>query len=359
MEKLFPFWRYRIGNSKKHRPEHEAWNGLVLSADDPWWDTHYPPNGWGCNCYVQALDEVDLRELGKKGPDPAPEGGSRRVQYGNRLIDVPNGIDAGWAYAPGREGYQAQMNVLAKADPHVAVQAWEKDVKSGALERLNADWNEALDKLLESRVPKEILDQAHIVRDSSQAGSELAREDFKNWAKPLIDAGRGFNISDIPSEAKLMGFMNKIMLDGLEGNGFAPLSAGFNLDITDVDPGHSQRPGKKDRGAAIVIEDFYDLPNLLADESLQRAILLDIRKPIPELLVVFDARGQKYNSRHKAEMLKGKFVIQVGVDVSFLKDGQITRRILNRIRTAGLVPYHNLIDENVYKRLKWTYKAKI
>jgi hypothetical protein len=149
MKKLFPFWRYRIGNSKKHRPEHEAWNGLVLSADDPWWDTHYPPNGWGCNCYVQALDEVDLRELGKKGPDPAPEGGSRRVQYGNRLIDVPDGIDAGWAYAPGREGHQAQMNALAKADPHVAAQAQEEIEK-----HLEESKKERLAKIMAETMPE-------------------------------------------------------------------------------------------------------------------------------------------------------------------------------------------------------------
>ena len=38
---------YRHGDSRVPRPQHLAWNGLTLPADDPWWKTHYPPNGWG------------------------------------------------------------------------------------------------------------------------------------------------------------------------------------------------------------------------------------------------------------------------------------------------------------------------
>lgn len=43
-----PYWMYRHGDSVNPRPEHLAWDGLILPADDPWWDDHYPPNGWGC-----------------------------------------------------------------------------------------------------------------------------------------------------------------------------------------------------------------------------------------------------------------------------------------------------------------------
>lgn len=43
-----PYWEYRHGGSRNPRKEHKAWHGLILPADDPWWKTHYPPNGWGC-----------------------------------------------------------------------------------------------------------------------------------------------------------------------------------------------------------------------------------------------------------------------------------------------------------------------
>jgi len=43
---LKPYLEYRHGGSLEPRPEHLAWDGLILPADDPFWQTHYPPNGW-------------------------------------------------------------------------------------------------------------------------------------------------------------------------------------------------------------------------------------------------------------------------------------------------------------------------
>lgn len=45
--KARPYWQYIGGLSEHPRPLHLDWSGTVLRADDPWWQTHYPPNGWG------------------------------------------------------------------------------------------------------------------------------------------------------------------------------------------------------------------------------------------------------------------------------------------------------------------------
>ena len=42
--------RYVAVLDARTRPEHRAWHGLILPIDHPLWDTHYPPNGWGCRC---------------------------------------------------------------------------------------------------------------------------------------------------------------------------------------------------------------------------------------------------------------------------------------------------------------------
>lgn len=72
-----PYWQYRHNTVTPHaREEHRAWDGLVLRHDDPWWATHYPPNGWMCRCDVRPVSERMLRRMGKSGPDRAPGPGA-------------------------------------------------------------------------------------------------------------------------------------------------------------------------------------------------------------------------------------------------------------------------------------------
>lgn len=99
-----PYWRYLHGGSADPRPEHLEWDGMVLPADDPWWDEHYPPNGWGCSCKVVAVGPDDLPRLGKDGPDTAPSVQRETWQdpTGARQEEVPEGVDPGWSYPPGR-----------------------------------------------------------------------------------------------------------------------------------------------------------------------------------------------------------------------------------------------------------------
>lgn len=99
-----PFWRYRHSGKKDFRRLHKDWDGLVLAADDDFWKTHFPPNGWGCGCYVQSLGPRDLRRLGKDGPDQAPLTGARPYTdpRTGQTHAVPAGIDPGWDYSVGR-----------------------------------------------------------------------------------------------------------------------------------------------------------------------------------------------------------------------------------------------------------------
>ena len=42
-----PYLRYGRSPSREPRLEHRPWEGTILPVDDEWWDTHFPPNGWG------------------------------------------------------------------------------------------------------------------------------------------------------------------------------------------------------------------------------------------------------------------------------------------------------------------------
>ena len=98
-----PYWQYRHGDSVSPREEHLAWDGIILPHDDPWWDTHYPPNGWGCKCRVVTLSARDLERLGKKSPDKAPKIEYREwTDREGKTHQVPRGIDPGWDYNVGQ-----------------------------------------------------------------------------------------------------------------------------------------------------------------------------------------------------------------------------------------------------------------
>lgn len=94
----FPFWMYRHGGSADPRPQHLAWDGLVLPSDHPFWSTHAPPNGWGCSCRIIGLRRrEDARALGGD-PDKALPADWDAI---DARTGAPIGIDKGWAYQPG------------------------------------------------------------------------------------------------------------------------------------------------------------------------------------------------------------------------------------------------------------------
>ncbi|AFU47310.1 head morphogenesis protein spp1 gp7 [Acidovorax sp. KKS102] len=103
-----PYWQYDHQDWVENpRPQHVSWDGLVLERENSFWQTHFPPNGWGCHCKVRGLWPRDLQRLGKSGPDQAPEVNlvertiGQRSALGPRQVQVPEGIDPGFEYAPG------------------------------------------------------------------------------------------------------------------------------------------------------------------------------------------------------------------------------------------------------------------
>lgn len=119
-KKVLPYVLYMRTTSADPRAEHLAWVGLILPLDDPFWSTHWPPNGWACKCQVRMISAREAaaligtsRVVGKdaEGKDisvsytdtPADLGPD--VEFRNRrtgeIIKVPPGIDPGWHTNPG------------------------------------------------------------------------------------------------------------------------------------------------------------------------------------------------------------------------------------------------------------------
>lgn len=105
-----PFAMYLHSGKENYRPLHKSWNRLVLPHDDPWWDSHTPQCGWGCGCSKVAVGPDELELLGKKGPDVAPNDGTYDYldKRTGEVIKIPNGIDAGFQYRPGKAWFKSQ-----------------------------------------------------------------------------------------------------------------------------------------------------------------------------------------------------------------------------------------------------------
>lgn len=91
----FPFWKYNHSGALHPRLQHKAWDGKVMRATDPFWDVAFPPNGFGCGCFVTPVSRGALKRLGKDGPDDGPD----LSQLGT---DQPAGVDPSFAYNPGK-----------------------------------------------------------------------------------------------------------------------------------------------------------------------------------------------------------------------------------------------------------------
>jgi SPP1 gp7 family putative phage head morphogenesis protein len=112
-----PYLRYMHTASRHPRPEHLAWNGVTLPVDDPWWDTHYPPNGWGCKCSVVTLSERQFGIAQAKGDIVTEAPAMRLLDFVNgrtgERLKVPAGIDPGFGYNVGQAFLAAVAGVGA------------------------------------------------------------------------------------------------------------------------------------------------------------------------------------------------------------------------------------------------------
>lgn len=111
---VLPYLRYLPSTSEHKRPLHMSWYGILLPVDHPFWQTHFPPNGWGCKCHFEQVSERKMRRMGwvVTPDDQLPKAARRFLPANGDPIMVPDGIDPGFSYNPGTAHLRA---VAAKA----------------------------------------------------------------------------------------------------------------------------------------------------------------------------------------------------------------------------------------------------
>ncbi len=130
----FPYLQYDGGNSENPRLQHSAWDGLVLSVDDPFWQSHMPVKEWGCKCRVIPMTAGQLQRQGievSESPDVP------RVPYINKrtgeVQQIPKGVHPAFHYAPGGRRASLGQHLVDKlaAAPAAIARASIADLVAG------------------------------------------------------------------------------------------------------------------------------------------------------------------------------------------------------------------------------------
>jgi len=113
-----PFLRYVAVQDGLTRPEHQKLHNLVLPIEDPFWEVFAPPNGWNCRCTLQSLSQRDIARLLAAGEElrfdaPAVTLQAWTNKRTGEVRQVPDGVDPGWDYNPGKAGHRETVRRLA------------------------------------------------------------------------------------------------------------------------------------------------------------------------------------------------------------------------------------------------------
>ena len=295
-KKARPFLRYVHLVGQEHpRLHHQALHNIVLPVDHPFWDTHFAPNGWNCHCSIQSLSQRDVDRLLAQGEKLVfdPPVINTRPWVNKRTGEVrhiPEGIDPGWDYNPGKAGYQA---TLAAAERLI-----DAPVELAAQLYAEPDW---------------------LQRPLGQA--------FGQWFDQATAGGR------VDNATVVAGVIDRAILQALDTR---PQSAA--ITVTQQVIQHMLRDSKVAGGRAVPAGLLRNLPDLLARP---RAVLRDRRAG--DLVYVFDVPG---------DPRAGKLVVRLDYSQrSRVPGGQREQLVTNAIRTAGLVANRNLADFRQYELL--------
>ncbi|WP_225972605.1 phage head morphogenesis protein [Ephemeroptericola cinctiostellae] len=142
---IAPFLEYLSVLDGRTTKNCKAWDNLILSVDDEFWSTLYPPNHWGCRATVRQLSAASLKREGK-AVDSSPNVSTRDVlnpSTGEVYHNVPHGISPGWDYNVGQAWIAPDVSLgkkLARLPRELAGSAYQNQVSDGFLKSVDKSW---------------------------------------------------------------------------------------------------------------------------------------------------------------------------------------------------------------------------
>ncbi|QBF31504.1 phage minor head protein [Thalassococcus sp. S3] len=274
----FRFWVYRHSGAENPRLLHLSWDGLVLPADHPFWATHYPPNEWGCGCYVRgARTERGARRVGGD-PDKALPDNWNRI---DPKTGTPPGIGKGWDYRPGDTADQAVQMMAQRTVqwPYQLQKAFMEDLPEGVVDGFSRGY-----------------------RDHPTLATEIRR-----WAERVLGVRRG---TDIAGSAKAQPYWTLGRLDSDWVRLMAEIGlgdvAGYDFSVSDdtvrhVLNSHGDAARETARGQrAVTAEDYARIGPML---NTRDAVTLDDGRVLVTKTVGSERFQMVFERRAKRRML--------------------------------------------------------
>lgn len=247
---IYPYWRYVTAKDSAVRPAHRALEGKVFKADDPFWSTHYPPNGFNCRCIVEAVDEYDLEMQDLK----VQEGGNVYFdeESGQTVYRDAEGkeypCDKGWDYNVG-EDPTGQKTLASKKFPPELTKAIREDLKAEA-ERLKAEAKELEKARRQAEEESRRADEAQKVAEQAKKQAETeAKRKAQEQRKAQAEAERKAKEQSQKAETEPKRFVMDVTRSDKPSKRTAKKAATeeqkhFVVDVTRPDK-PSKRPSKK------------------------------------------------------------------------------------------------------------------
>lgn len=235
-----PYWRYVAVQDSRTRASHLALHGKIYRADDPIWQTMYPPNDWGCRCRVEALSEYAVQSRGLKISNSEGEMETEEAVVG---IDKDTGkeirttvskiktdqgemtVGAGWNYNVGSAAFGTDIAVLRKLQ-----QVKNRELRQQTIQAIN--------------------------------NSEARHKAFAEWIKPFLGNRRTSN------KYVVAGFVTPRIAEQVAKLSNAQKASELLLVMTEHNVYHASREDHHRGGVGLSDEEYASIPLIIANPDL-------------------------------------------------------------------------------------------
>lgn len=324
---------YRLGPVKtKHREEHAAWDGLILSKDDPWWNSHMPPNGYGCKCYVVAVTEDKKKKYENEGlPIAIKDGETSFIQV---KTTAPKTIYK--TYVNERKGIieKVPTGVHPSFNFNQGLTTRDLPVFDAFMKRGSRKFKpyENGKSLAVSGFPKEVEKLAESILTS-----QIKKEQFESWIDTSFNYTRGDNGNAQKHNMTAIGFIDSFVAGWLKKNTGIDIGESITVGLESMilNSKKTDRHGKK--GEALSRKD--------ADYILQCMLKGN----------VYFQDDEHQNLLYLLEVEKGKYIqIAVAPDFRIANSGSLlkipTVRNIQFLYDSQIISKYN--KNSVLKKIK-------